>query len=60
MVLASRALMAIRQATCPYYTNDFADECYLDNVNSYASNEIAINWNASLFAMVGWLDALLK
>lgn len=38
----------------------FADECYLDNVNSYASNEIAINWNASLFAMVGWLDALLK
>ena len=48
------------EATCPYYTNDFADECYLDNVNSYASNEIAINWNASLFAMVGWLDALLK
>ena len=47
------------EATCPYYTNDFADECYLDNVNSYATNEIAINWNASLVAMVGWLDAVL-
>ena len=46
-------------ATCPYYTNDFADECYLDNVRSYATNEIAINWNASLVAMIGWLDALL-
>ena len=22
--------------------------CYIDNVNSYASNEIAINWNAPL------------
>lgn len=48
------------QSTCPYYTSDFADECYADNMNSYASNEIAINWNASLVAMVGWLDALLK
>ena len=47
-------------STCPYYTNDYADECYADNMNSYASNEIAINWNASLVAMVGWLDALLK
>lgn len=48
------------EATCPYYTNDFADECYLDNMNSYATNEIAINWNASMVAMVGWLDSLLK
>ena len=47
-------------STCPYYTSDYADECYADNMNSYASNEIAINWNASLVAMVGWLDALLK
>ena len=47
------------EATCPYYTNDFADECYLDNMNSYATNEIAINWNASLVAMIGWLDAIL-
>lgn len=48
------------EATCPFYTNDFADECYLDNMNSYATNEIAINWNASLVAMLGMLEASLK
>lgn len=47
------------EASCPYYTTDFADECYLDNMSSYATNEVAINWNACLVAMIGWLDAIL-
>ena len=37
---------------------DVPDESYLDAMPSYASNEIAINWNASLVAFVCWLDAL--
>ena len=40
------------------YPSDFPDESYLDITKSYASNEIAINWNASLIAFLGWLDAL--
>lgn len=42
------------------YPSDIADECYLDDLNSYASNEIAINWNAGLFAFIGWLDAIIR
>jgi hypothetical protein len=26
-------------------------------MQSYASNEIAINWNASILALLGWLEA---
>jgi len=44
-------------ATCPEYPSKFADESYNDHMASYASNEIAINWNASLAAFIGWLDA---
>lgn len=40
------------------YRSNLPDESYLDVVDSYASNEIAINWNAELVALVGWLDAL--
>ena len=29
-------------------------------MQSYASNEIAINWNASLVAFLCWLDALAE
>lgn len=39
------------------YPSDYPDESYLDNMQSYASNEIAINWNASLVAFLCWLDA---
>lgn len=39
-----------------YPSND-PDESYLDDMNSYASNEIAINWNAYLVALTGWIDA---
>lgn len=37
-----------RQDGCAYPSN-IPDECYLDAIESYASNEIAINWQA-LFA----------
>ena len=40
------------------YSSSEPDESYLDHMGSYASNEIAINWNASLVALFGWLDAL--
>ena len=40
------------------YPSDIADESYVDNMGSYASNEIAINWNASLVALMCWVDAL--
>ena len=39
------------------YLSDYPDESYLDIMQSYASNEIAINWNASLVAFLCWLDA---
>ena len=37
------------------YDSDYPDESYMDVMPSYASNEIAINWNASLVAAVNWL-----
>ena len=40
------------------YPSNYPDESYLDETESYASNEIAINWNASLVAFLCWLDAL--
>ncbi len=40
------------------YPSNVPDESYIDDMNSYASNEIAINWNASLVAMLCWIDAL--
>ncbi len=30
--------------------------CYIDSVESYASNEIAINWNASLVFVLGYFN----
>jgi endoglucanase len=40
------------------YSSSVADESYMDVMESYASNEIAINWNASLVAFLCWLDAI--
>ena len=40
------------------YPSNVPDESYVDDDTSYASNEIAINWNASLVAFLCWLDAL--
>ena len=42
------------------YPSNTPDESYIDDAESYASNEIAINWNASLVAFLCWLDALTK
>lgn len=39
------------------YPSNHPDESYIDNMGSYASNEIAINWNASLVSLLCWLDA---
>lgn len=39
------------------YLSDAPDESYLDHADSYASNEIAINWSAELVALIGWLDS---
>ena len=39
------------------YPSNEPDESYADVTDSYASNEIAINWNAGLVAFIGWLDA---
>lgn len=38
------------------YPSKQPDESYIDVTESYASNEIAINWNASLLALLGWLE----
>ena len=39
----------------PPYPSSSPDESYMDHVASYASNEIAINWNAYLVALFGWV-----
>jgi endoglucanase len=40
------------------YTTSVANEAFVDDVCSYASNEIAINWNAPLVYLVGGIEAL--
>ena len=40
-----------------YPENVPADESYLDEQPSYASNEVTINWNVTLFALSGGIDA---
>lgn len=51
---------AARQDKCPGYTTTVADEVYLDADCSYASNEIAINWNAPLVYLATALEALQR
>jgi endoglucanase len=34
--------------------------CWADDVNAYALNEVAINWNAPLFWVAAWLDSPTK
>ena len=41
-----------------YPKNVPADESYLDEQPSYASNEVTINWNVTLFALAAGLDAV--
>lgn len=42
------------------YSSSYPDESYEDVMPSYASNEIAINWNASLVAAVTWLAEIAE
>ncbi len=39
------------------YSDTLAAVCYLDEQGSYASNEIAINWNAPLVFILGYLES---
>ena len=41
-----------------FYPTASPDESYVDTEDSYASNEVAINWNAALVALASSLDAL--
>ena len=43
-----------------YPKNVPADESYLDFQPSYASNEVTINWNVTLFALSAGIDALFE
>ncbi len=45
---------------CKTYPSKYPDESYTDDEGSYASNEIAINWNASAAAFLSWLDAEMR
>ncbi|WP_207434286.1 glycoside hydrolase family 9 protein [Sabulibacter ruber] len=49
---------ANKQDKCEGYTATSPDEMYLDVDCSYASNEIAINWNAPLVYLAGAVEAL--
>ncbi|MCC9166988.1 glycoside hydrolase family 9 protein [Pontibacter harenae] len=49
---------AARQDNCGTYQSTFADEVYSDDDCSYASNEIAINWNAPLVYLINAIEAL--
>jgi endoglucanase len=40
------------------YGSSVPDEAYVDDVCSYASNEVAINWNAPLVYLLGAIEAL--
>lgn len=49
-----------QQDKCAGYPNRFADESFTDNDCSYASNEIAINWNAPMVYLAAALEATMK
>lgn len=49
---------AAQQDKCATYTSTFPDEVFTDDDCSYASNEIAINWNAPLVYLLSSIEAL--
>ena len=49
-----------QQDGCKTYPSKIPDESYTDEVCSYASNEIAINWNAPAAYLAGAIDALFS
>ena len=46
------------QDKCAGYSSAVPDEAYADESCAYASNEVAINWNASMVYLVGAIQAL--
>jgi endoglucanase len=42
------------------YPSSITDEAFVDDVCSYASNEVAINWNAPLVYVGAAIEALQK
>lgn len=49
-----------QQDGCKTYPSKIPDESYTDAVCSYASNEIAINWNAAAAYLAGAIEALYQ
>jgi endoglucanase len=49
-----------QQDGCKTYPSKIPDESYTDVMCSYASNEIAINWNAPAAYLAGAIEALFK
>jgi endoglucanase len=49
-----------QQDGCKTYPSRIPDESYTDAMCSYASNEIAINWNAPAAYLAGAVEALLN
>ncbi len=49
-----------QQDKCTTYLNKFADESFTDHECSFASNEIAINWNAPMVYLAAALEASMK
>jgi len=49
-----------QQDKCAGYPNKFADESFTDADCSFASNEIAINWNAPMVYLAAALEATMK
>jgi endoglucanase len=49
-----------QQDKCTTYTSKFADESFTDDDCSYASNEIAINWNAPMVYLAAALEAIME
>lgn len=45
---------------CPAYPSTIAASAYIDHVCSYASNEIAINWNAPFAYLAGAIEAIFS
>ncbi|WAC12784.1 glycoside hydrolase family 9 protein [Dyadobacter pollutisoli] len=48
-----------QQDKCTTYASKFADESFTDDDCSYASNEIAINWNAPLVYLAAAIEAIM-
>ena len=49
-----------QQDKCTTYTSKFADESFTDDDCSYASNEIAINWNAPMVYLSAAIEAIME